>query len=271
MADYVVGDIQGCYAGLNKLLDQISFNPKHDRLIAVGDLIARGEDSFRVLKLCRSFGKSFTTVLGNHDLHFLVTQANLKPTKEADRLDRLLNHKHLNRYVDWLRQFPLAYQYDPNTLIAHAGLYPTWSFAQALNYSKEIETVLQEKQFAESINALYGNRPHCWHKGLSGKDRKRFIINAFTRMRYLTTKNCGLEFKAKMSPENASSEIQPWFKKHNPHLAPQQRVIFGHWASLDGLTHSEQFIALDTGYVWGKKLTALNLTTNTFVSASATN
>lgn len=270
MTDYVVGDIQGCYAGLNKLLDTLSFNPQHDKLIAVGDLIARGEDSLSVLKLCRSFGDRFTSVLGNHDLHLLVTQAGLKTAKEADRLDRLLNNKRLNRYIDWLRQFPLAYQYDPNTLITHAGLYPGWSFSQALQYSHEIETILQQKKFAESINALYGNRPHCWHSNLSGKDRKRFIINAFTRMRYISL-NGGLDLKSKMSPTNAPDDIEPWFKKHNPHLSPQQRVIFGHWASLDGLTQHPQFIALDTGYVWGKKLTALNLTENKLISVSAEN
>lgn len=268
MTDYVVGDIQGCYAGLNQLLEKIGFNPQSDRLIAVGDLVARGEDSFSVLKLCRSFGASFTTVLGNHDLHLLVTQAGLKTAKTADRLEHLLNHKRCHRYIEWLRQFPLAYQYDDNTLITHAGLYPSWSFAQALAYSKEIETLLQQDNFAESIDALYGNRPHSWHSNLSGKNRKRFIINAFTRMRYLSI-NGGLEFKAKMSPADAPEDVQPWFKHHNPHLTSQQRVIFGHWASLQGFTHTPKFIALDTGYVWGNKLTALNLTDNKYITIPA--
>ena len=186
MTDYVVGDIQGCLIGLDKLLTQIGFNPHQDKLIAVGDLVARGENSLGVLELCYSLGNSFTSVLGNHDLHLLTTQAGLKQVKASDKLAPLLQSKKINQYIDWLRQYPLAYQYDDNTLISHAGLYPGWSFAQAIRYSDEIQCLLQQPDFAKQINTLYGNQPYSWHSKLTGKQRLRFIINAFTRMRYIT-------------------------------------------------------------------------------------
>ena len=268
MTDYVVGDIQGCLRGLDTLLTHVGFNPQYDKLIAVGDLVARGEDSLGVLALCVSLGSSFTSVLGNHDLHLITTQAGLKDVKPSDNLSALLKSKKINQYIDWLRQFPLAYQYDEHTLISHAGLYPGWSFEQALQYSDEIQHVLQLPDFANQINKLYGNQPYSWHSQLTGKQRLRFIVNAFTRMRYVTGHGA-LDFNAKMQPNVAPDNIKPWFQQYNPYLSPQQRVIFGHWASLLGQTNHQQFIALDTGYVWGYKLTALNLCNNTRIEIKA--
>lgn len=268
MTDYVVGDIQGCLIGLDKLLTQIGFNPHQDKLIAVGDLVARGENSLGVLELCYSLGNSFTSVLGNHDLHLLTTQAGLKQVKPSDKLAPLLQSKKINQYIDWLRQYPLAYQYDDNTLISHAGLYPGWSFAQAIRYSDEIQCLLQQPDFAKQINTLYGNQPYSWHSKLTGNQRLRFIINAFTRMRYITVHGA-LDFNAKMQPNLAPATIKPWFEQHNPNLSEQQRVLFGHWASLLGQTNDRQFIALDTGYVWGNALTCFNLTNNTCIVIKA--
>lgn len=268
MTDYVIGDIQGCLGGIDKLLTHIGFNPHQDKLIAVGDLVARGENSLGVLELCYSLGDSFTSVLGNHDLHLLTTQAGLKEVKPSDKLTALLQSNKIQQYIDWLRQFPLAYQYDENTLISHAGLYPSWSFEQAVDYSDEIQQLLQQPDFAKQINNLYGNQPYSWHSQLTGKTRLRFIINAFTRMRYVT-EHGALDFNAKMQPSSAPDSIKPWFKQHNPHLSDRQRILFGHWASLQGQTHDQRFIALDTGYVWGNTLTCFNLTNNNRISISA--
>jgi bis(5'-nucleosyl)-tetraphosphatase (symmetrical) len=268
MTDYVIGDIQGCLGGLDKLLTHIGFNPQQDKLIAVGDLVARGENSLGVLELCYSLGDSFTSVLGNHDLHLLTTQAGLKEVKPSDKLKPLLQSNKIKQYIDWIRHYPLAYQYDDNTLICHAGLYPGWSFNQALRYSDEIQLLLQQPDFAVQINKLYGNQPYSWHSKLTGKQRLRFIINAFTRMRYVT-EHGALDFNAKMQPSVAPANIKPWFQQYNPHLTGQQRVLFGHWASLLGQTNDPRFIALDTGYVWGNSLTCFNLTHNTPITIQA--
>lgn len=268
MTDYVVGDIQGCYAGLKQLLHTIDFNPSKDHLYAVGDLVARGEDSLGVIQLCYGLGDSFTSVLGNHDLHLLAIHHGLKKAKPSDNLDALLNHKHINKYIDWLRAWPLAHCYNNNTLITHAGLYPSWSIAQANMMSDEIHAQLIHKKYPKLLAKMYGNQPYSWHSNLAGMERNRFIINAFTRMRYVSTHGA-LDFASKMHPNDAPNTVTPWFEHFNPQLHPHQQVIFGHWASLLGVTHQAQFIALDTGYVWGNKMSCLNLTDHTIIAVNA--
>jgi bis(5'-nucleosyl)-tetraphosphatase (symmetrical) len=68
-----------------------------------------------------------------------------------------------------------------------------------------------------------------------------------------------LDFACKLTPKLAPKELQPWFNVTNPNINRHERVIFGHWASLQGHTGSTQFIATDTGYVWGNALTAIKI------------
>lgn len=258
MATYVVGDIQGCYKGLTQLLKTLQFRPNKDKLIAVGDIVARGEDSLSVVQYCHDLGENFSMVLGNHDLHLLAIHAGLRKAKDNDKLGKLLKHSEIDHYIDWLRAFPLVKTWKKNTLIAHAGLYPMWSFHDAKQASKEISKRLTSSEYVKLLSHMYGNVPDTWTSQLKGTDRARFIINACTRMRYLTP-HLALDFACKSAPEKAPETLQPWFHKYNPHLTAQQTVIFGHWASLKGHTGSTQFLATDTGYVWGNKLTAIHL------------
>ena len=258
MATYVIGDIQGCYKGFTQLLKSIRFRPQKDKLIAVGDIVARGEDSLSVIQYCHDLGERFSMVLGNHDLHLLAIHAGLRKPKASDKLGKLLKHPDIDQYIDWLRSFPLVKTWKKDTLIVHAGLYPMWSFEDAKQASKIINKQLTSKHYVKLLSHMYGNTPDTWSSQLSGMDRSRFIINACTRMRYLTP-HLALDFACKTAPASAPDILQPWFQKYNPHLTAQQTVIFGHWASLQGRTDSTQFIATDTGYVWGNKLTAVNL------------
>ena len=258
MARYVIGDIQGCYEGLSRLLDKVKFDPACDTLYAVGDLIARGEDSLSTIRLLRSLGNQFSTVLGNHDLHFLAVSQGLKKVKANDKLDTLLACPELPDIIEWYRQWPLAMMLDDNTIMVHAGLYPDWSLSQLCALSQEISAELQSPRWCQLLENMYGNGPTHWDQGLSGTARQRFIINSTTRMRFLSADG-GLNMKAKYAPKDAPGSLNPWFKVNNPQLQPEQRVIFGHWAALMGHTESSQFQALDTGYVWGNQLTLLNL------------
>ena len=268
MQRLVVGDIQGCYKGLCKLLKKAKFDPNKDKLYAVGDLIARGEDSKSTVDLLRDLGGSFQTVLGNHDLHFLAISQGLKPAKPSDRLGPLLKHKKLNDVVNWLRQFPLALQVDDNTLLTHAGLYPRWSFTDAITYSNAVQRELMSDQWQMFLQRMYGNYPDYWYQGMPHADMLRFAVNSFTRMRFIDQQG-HLEFKTKTAPSRQDFPLRPWFTAYNPYLKPEQRVVFGHWAALLGKTSSLQFIGLDTGYVWGNSLTALRLEDNKIISISA--
>ncbi len=265
MATYIVGDIQACFNGLQRLLKKVKFNPLKDRLIAVGDLIGRGPAPLQTLDYLQSLGSHFDTVLGNHDLHLLAIYANVRKAKANDNLDCLLNSPRLKDHIQWLRSKPLALMADENTLVTHAGLYPKWSVNKALKLSLEISELLQGKEWQGFIANMYGNQPSIWHKDLTGPDRARFIVNAMTRMRFIETKQ-QLNFSCKIAPELAPAHLQPWFKVQNKKLSEKTKIVFGHWAALNGKTASQQFIGLDTGYIWGQTMSLLNLSTGKIYS-----
>lgn len=258
MALYLVGDVQGCYAELNQLLDRVSFNPRFDQLWAVGDLVARGPDSLAVLNLFQQLGPAAQTVLGNHDLHLLSILSGVKRAKPADQLEPILALPVSQReqLLDWLCQRPLLLQ-QPQLLVSHAGIYPWWSVEQALDYAHEVQLSLQQawqrQTLADWLTTMYGNEPAQWHDGLHRDERIRFIINAFTRMRFCYPDG-RLDFNAKEQPTAAalSSGLIPWFELWQP---SEQRLVFGHWAALAGATGRDDVIGLDTGCVWGQHLT----------------
>ena len=261
MATYIVGDIQGCFNGLQRLLKKVNFSPRNDRLIAVGDLIGRGTQALETLNYLHSLEDSFDTVLGNHDLHLMAIYAGIRKAKPGDNLDILLASPNIKNHINWLRNKPLALMADQNTLVTHAGLYPQWSIKKALKASLEVSEQLQSKDWKKCLTDMYGNQPAAWNKSLHGEQRLRFIVNAMTRMRFIEN-NVNLDFHCKTSPELAPAHLSPWFKVHNEKLKLNERVVFGHWASLNGNTRLQKFYGLDTGYIWGQCMTILNLSTD---------
>ncbi|MEP1553860.1 MAG: symmetrical bis(5'-nucleosyl)-tetraphosphatase [Paraglaciecola sp.] len=261
MATYIVGDIQACFTGLVRLLDSVGFSAERDKLIAVGDLIGRGPHAIETIEYLYSLGDSFDTVLGNHDLHLLAIYSGIRKAKPNDKLDTLLSSKNIETYINWLRKKPLALKPNENSIVTHAGLYPKWSIKQALAYSDEISEQLTGDKWQTFLTNMYGNQPNIWDKELTGAKRFRFIVNALTRMRFIKDGDT-LDFDCKAAPEDASSELTPWFNCHNEKLKNSQQVIFGHWAALNGVTHTTQASGLDTGYIWGNKLTLLDLSKN---------
>lgn len=269
---YVIGDIQGCFDGLRRALDKVKFDETNDKLLAVGDLVARGEDSLSTLRFLRSLGSQFSSVLGNHDLHLLAVVNGIRKAKKSDKLNPLLNASDLNELVDWLRQFPLAMKLDENSVMVHAGLYPKWSIDECVSLSNEVSNTLKSQDYAVFLSQMYGNKPDSWSDKLEGEQRLRFIVNACTRMRFVHTDG-RLDFDNKSHPSAVShstnSTLKPWFEVENKKFSGDHRVVFGHWAALSGQTNSSQFIGLDTGYVWGQSMTLFNLHTSSLVSVSA--
>lgn len=258
MAIYIVGDIQGCFMGLQRLLKQVNFSAINDHLIAVGDLIGRGTQPLETLNYLYSLEESFDTVLGNHDLHLLAIYAGIRKAKPNDNLGTLLASPTLQTHINWLRRKPLALMADQDTLVTHAGLYPKWSVKKALKLSLEVSEQLQGNNWKAFLSKMYGNQPAAWQRSLRGAERLRFIVNAMTRMRFIKNKE-ELDLHCKTSPELAPDDLIPWFNVANKKLKAHQKVVFGHWASLHGDTHASQFCGLDTGYVWGQDMTLLNL------------
>lgn len=268
MANYCVGDIQGCYDELCQLMDKVNFDTSKDTLWLTGDLVARGPNSLDTLRLIKSLGANAKTVLGNHDLHLMAVAAGIKPAKSKDKLDELLNAPDLEELINWLRQQPLIHRINEQTIMCHAGIPPVWDIQQAFSAANFVSGILTSNDYLFYIKNMYDSRPEQWSSELPDLDRFRYTLNALTRMRYLYT-DMRLEFSHKDAPGTQPQELKPWFEIENEKLA-QQTIIFGHWASLLGNTKRENRIALDTGCVWGNHLTFLRLEDRAYFTYSKT-
>jgi bis(5'-nucleosyl)-tetraphosphatase (symmetrical) len=268
MAIYAIGDIQGCYDELIELLNLIQFVPEHDQLWLTGDLINRGPKSLEVLRLIKSLGDACITVLGNHDLHLLTVASGAEGLQRGDTLQPILNAPDKTELCDWLRQQKLLhYDADKNYLLVHAGVAPQWTLTQSINHANELEQALRSDNYADYLAHLYGKQPDQWNENLTGYDRLRCICNYLTRMRFCY-RDGRLDFKFKGTVDNHPDTLFPWFDL--PLALPESTtILFGHWAALRGVTHNERTICLDTGCVWGERLTALRLDDKKYFSVAS--
>ncbi len=255
MSHYVIGDIQGCYAEFAQLLDLIGFNLACDRLWLVGDLVNRGPDSLSVLRRVKSLGTAATTVLGNHDLHLLIVAAGHRTAHRLDTLAPILEASDRDDLLDWLRRRPLAVQ-EGELLLVHAGLLPSWTPADAVRHSLEVETVLASVAYDDLLRCLYGDEPARWDEALVGHDRLRVIINAFTRLRFCSADDA-MELKEKRGPRHSPPGFAPWFAQPGRKSAGVT-ILCGHWSTLD-LMLAPNVMMLDSGCLWGGTLTAVRL------------
>jgi bis(5'-nucleosyl)-tetraphosphatase (symmetrical) len=255
MATYAIGDVQGCYDPLQRLLDRIGFDPARDTLWFAGDLVNRGPQTPEVLRFVRDLGPCAVSILGNHDLHLLVVAAGIRPPHRGDTLDALLAAPDRDELLDWLRRRPLLHA-EGDWAMVHAGLLPQWTVAQARALAAEVEAMLQGPSYGEFLQHLYGNKPRRWAEALAGYDRLRVIVNAMTRLR-LCDHDGTMEFTHKTGLHNLPAGYRPWFDWPQ-RASAGSRVIFGHWAAL-GLLQREDAVCLDTGCVWGRSLSALRL------------
>ena len=257
MATYAIGDIQGCYHAFLALLARIQFKPKQDKLWLVGDLINRGSGSLEVLRWCYQHQENLKIVLGNHDLHALVVAHGIKPAHRGDTLEALLDAPDSDALLTWLRHQPLTVS-NEKYLMVHAGLLPQWAVAQAISYAKEVETALQSADYLDFLQNMYGNMPNLWRDELTGFDRLRAITNAMTRMRVCTPEGA-LEFDFKGELQDIPAGYLPWFDVQS-RKSQDAQIICGHWSAL-GLQQRSNIFALDTGCLWGGKLTSMCLET----------
>lgn len=256
MATYAIGDIQGCYDALRRLLDVCAFDPAHDRLWLVGDLVNRGPKSLKTLRYIKSLGSAAQTVLGNHDLYLLmVAEGGAKFRGKDDTIQGILDAKDRDELLDWLRHQPLCYT-EGEFCMVHAGLLPQWTAAQASALSREVEAALQGDAYREFVLNLWGSEPAGWSDELTGWQRLRVIVNAMTRMRFCTPDGI-MEFKTKGELVNAPPGHLPWFDAPNRQSADSV-LVTGHWSAL-GLQVTPNRLALDSGCLWGGHLTALRL------------
>ena len=255
MATLAIGDVQGCYDQLMRLLERAGYDDRRDTLWFVGDLVNRGPRSAQTVRFVKSLGSRQITVLGNHDLALLVVAHGLARAHRGDTFDDILHAPDRDELLAWLR-FQRLMHAGAGWAMVHAGLLPQWSLEQALALAREVERALQGPGHVEFLARLYGNEPARWSEELTGFDRLRVIVNAMTRMR-LVAADGTMEFSHKLGLASAPAGYVPWFDA--PRRASRDTpVIFGHWAAL-GLVVREDVVCLDSGCVWGRRLTALRL------------
>ena len=257
MALYLIGDVQGCDAALQNLLDTLDFSPSRDTLYLLGDLVNRGPDSAAVLRRLMGYGQSAQCLLGNHDLNLLAVAQGLRKPHRKDTLVCVLQAPDRHDMLHWLRHQKMAMLLTRGSvplLMVHAGVLPQWTAKETIALAQEVESVLQGGHSAEFLKAMYGNFPQRWSDALTGMDRLRVIVNALTRLR-LCTANGEMEFDSKEGAGGAPTGYMPWFDvpgRQTAHVS----VAFGHWSTMGWLGRTD-VLSLDTGCVWGGSLSAL--------------
>lgn len=264
MARYAVGDLQGCLVPLDCLLEEVGFSPAQDQLWLVGDLVNRGPQSLEVLEYLYPLRDALKIVLGNHDLHTLALARKATTQGKHASLDSLLSSNRLDDFMAWFRTLPLCIRSDAGDYVmSHAGIPPVWTTEQALSYSHEVSQVLEDDaQIDGFLKAMYGDEPTRWSDDLTGQTRLRTITNHLTRMR-ICSEDGALKLKFKGRLEDIPAGYAPWFQ-YPPATPRAERQIFGHWAALEGRTNDPDYIALDTGCVWGGTMTLYNLDTGAY-------
>lgn len=254
MATYAIGDIQGCFKSLRRLLDHISFNADRDRLWLVGDLVNRGPDSLATLRFIKALGVSVLPVLGNHDLFLLAAAENIVTLRSKDTIQDILAADDRSELTEWLRHQPLHRRKDQFFMV-HAGLLPQWTIVEAAKLAGEVETVLAGPDYRELLHELFHGPMPQWDPALEGMERLVSITRVFTRLR--TTTPDGEMSNYSGPPDEAPAGFLPWFRIPN-RRSSDATIITGHWAAL-GLHIEPNVLTIDSGCVWGRQLTAVRL------------
>lgn len=255
MSTYAIGDIQGCYDSLRKLLERCAFDPAKDRLWLVGDLVNRGPRSLETLRFVRSLGSSALTVLGNHDLFLIMIAEGFGKRGKDDTLAEILRAPDRDELMNWLRQQALCHV-EGSFCLVHAGLLPQWDIQKARQLAGEVETALKAPDYREFLSRLWGSDPAGWSDDLRGWARLRVIVNAMTRMRFCTEEGA-MEFHSKGELSSAPPGYLPWFRVPGRRSADSV-LVTGHWSAL-GLQIEPNLLALDSGCLWGRHLSAVRL------------
>ena len=262
MSLYLIGDLQGCNEPLTRLLRALDFSPSRDTLYVLGDLVNRGPDSGAVLRTLVRMGNAAHCVLGNHDLHLLAMWQGVRAPGRRDTAQHVLQSPDAGDLMDWLRHRPMAL-HAHGWLMVHAGVLPNWTVQTTLALASEVERALRGAGLKEFLTAMYGNTPAQWRDDLHGDDRLRVIVNALTRLRFCTADG-SMEFSSTESAAAAPAGYMPWFLVPT-RLSNTSPIAFGHWSTLSkgkssgAIALQANTLALDTGCVWGGRLTAARL------------
>ena len=266
MSTWVIGDVQGCYEALRRLVEKAAIRVGHDRLWFTGDLVNRGPQSVEVLRWVRGLGESAVTVLGNHDLHLVGLALGVRCASETDTAQDVLREPDADRLIAWLRTRPIVYSDERlKTLLVHAGLLPQWSWREAVSLAQEVQQRLAGAG-AEDILRRQSMPAPDWGPQLRGVDRWRAIVAAFTRLRVCDGDGRLVEYSGGLA--TIPSGAFAWFDAPERGWV-ERRVVFGHWAAL-GVLVRDDVVGCDSGCVWGRSLSAVCLESGQVVQVPST-
>lgn len=259
---YAIGDVQGCFDDLLRLLEKLDFDPDIDRIWFTGDLVNRGPNSLELLRFVRGLGNAAISVLGNHDLYLLAAAAGTFKIRKKDTITEILDAPDCEELLFWLRHQPVLQHSEMlGFTMIHAGLPPQWDLDTARQCARELETILQNSGYEDLFPHLAGDGPLRWREDLEDWGRLRFITDCFTQLRWCD--NSGrIDLPGKRRTASAKKKrSRPWFEI--PHRASKQmHILFGHWAKLAVTKPAKGttgVIPLDTGCANGGRFTALRL------------
>ena len=245
MATWAIGDVHGCFRTLEALIERLDLDVRRDRLWMVGDLVNRGPRSLEVLRWARSLdaemGDRFQVVLGNHDLHLIARYLGVAGARRRDTLTELLQAADAPELLDWLRRRPFVHFEriaGRDYALVHAGLRPGWAPEDVIKAARRLERKLRGPKATRLLQR-----------------RNEKSLVAFTRMRTLDRKGRAHDYNGPL--KEAPSGLRPWFRVA-PRSCPERTIVCGHWAAL-GLHLEHDLLALDSGCVWGGRLTAVRL------------
>ncbi len=266
MAVYAIGDIQGCFEPLSRLLGNVRFDPEKDVLWCVGDLVNRGPDSLKVLRYLRSLGGACVCVLGNHDLHLLGQAAGEHPYLR-DTLHNVLRAPDYAELIDWLRHRPLLHHDDGlGWCMVHAGFPPAWNLKRCKKRAKKVENILRGKEWMGFCHHIHAQDFPACEPAKKGLRRRLFSVAAFTRARYCTSEG---RFDWHNRGGEPGKDEYPWYAHKQLAWREDCRVVFGHWAAKGLLTDQRHVLGLDSGCVWGGRLTLARLDGETKIELSS--
>ncbi|MBF0161178.1 MAG: symmetrical bis(5'-nucleosyl)-tetraphosphatase [Magnetococcales bacterium] len=272
MAVYAIGDVHGCLPELQALLDAIPFRPEQDQLWFVGDLINRGPDSLGTLRFVRSLGERAVAVMGNHEGRAVASLSGMEDRGIAPFLQALKAAPDAQELEAWLRAIPL-FHCDRNLRLGmvHAGISPAWSLDDVHRLSADVGQILRDPAASQHFF-------HAWDEEILEAEapagdplnQLRFAFSVMTRLRMCTPEGrplwpnnpvlAGVSNPYAFDPSRVQNTgdfpFRPWFE-----LRPDKersRIVYGHWAAA-GLTLNENAWGLDSGCVYGGKLTAMRL------------
>jgi bis(5'-nucleosyl)-tetraphosphatase (symmetrical) len=260
MATWVIGDVHGCYRTLRKLLKKIDFAKTDDRLLFVGDLVNRGPRSLEVLEWAVDHDWRIESVLGNHDLHLLALAFGVAEERAKDTLKPVLRSVRAVPLVDWLRRRPLAVS-SGSFLLVHAGLLPEWTVDEALSIASRLEGRLRGEEGIKILAAL--RRRDDGPSDEVSNDVRSLRALSFLRALKPNGEVCR-DYTGE--PEKAPDGCVAWFN-HPERRSRDALIVFGHWAAA-GFRRGAGFVSMDTGCVWGGKLSAIRLDDGELVQVS---